>query len=123
MKQLPTAAEVRELVGELRLTREHFVAFGYLSEAQEMSVGIEMLLQFAELLERERWIPVTERLPEREPDPLDNLSVAVLCWGPELDEVFSGYYNFSLKRWVADAGYYLDNVTHWRLNPLPPEAE
>jgi len=50
--KLPTAAEVRIVAEELRLSREHFVAVEYRDDAQDMLAAIKMLLQFAELLER-----------------------------------------------------------------------
>lgn len=65
VKQLPTAAEVRKLVEDLRLSREHFVAVEYRSEAQEMLTAIEMLLQFATwLADREEMARIMQEVNE-----------------------------------------------------------
>lgn len=68
------------------------------------------------LREKQRWIPVTERLPERD--------VQVLGWYK--DNPFSQYrpevVSWNGNGWVfVYAHRYVTNVTHWM--PLPEEPE
>ena len=70
------------------------------------------------LREKQRWIPVTERLPERD--------VQVLGWYK--DNPFSQYRPEVLawngNGWVfVYAHRYVTNVTHWMPLPKAPEVE
>lgn len=62
-----------------------------------------------ELLERQRWIPVSERLPEI-------IGAYLIFDGIEIAWVF---FN-SDKNWASD-NYFYHNVTHWMSLPQPPE--
>lgn len=62
------------------------------------------------LRERQRWIPVTERLPEKQQ------RVIVRC---EAIGTTVGWIMFG--RWVTDLGPGCGDVTHWM--PLPPAPE
>lgn len=55
MNKLPTAAEVRRIAEELRLSAAHFEAVEYRDDYRDYLAASEMLAQFAVLLERERW--------------------------------------------------------------------
>ena len=70
------------------------------------------------LREKQRWIPVTERLPERD--------VQVLGWYK--DNPFSQYrpgvVAWNGNGWVfVYAHRYVTDVTHWMTLPEPPEGE
>ena len=72
----------------------------------------------AALREKQRWIPVTERLPERD--------VQVLGWYK--DNPFSQYrpevVAWNGNGWVfVYAHRYVTNVTHWMPLPAAPEEE
>ena len=72
----------------------------------------------AALREKQRWIPVTERMPERD--------VQVLGWYK--DNPFSQYrpgvVAWNGNGWVfVYAHRYVTNVTHWMPIPEPPEGE
>lgn len=70
-----------------------------------------------------KWIPTSERLPEKE--------TFVLCWDPDDQEFFVGQIN-DKGEWVAEAPYAVvegwdgwmegetPNVTHWMPLPAPP---
>lgn len=69
-----------------------------------------------EALERTRWIPCSERLPER--------NVSVLGWCK--DNPFARYcpeiVSWNGNGWVfVHARRYVTNVTHWQPLPEPPE--
>mgnify|MGYP001335451616 CR=1 FL=1 len=67
----------------------------------------------AELEAAQRWIPVTERLPE------DTRDVLVWCGITE-----KGCYSPSQHMWsVYDDGYSPIPVTHWMPLPQPPEVK
>ena len=75
-----------------------------------------MTAENAELREKQRWIPVTERLPERD--------VQVLGWYK--DNPFSQYrpevVAWNGNGWVfVYAHRYVTNVTHWMPLPKAPE--
>lgn len=63
-----------------------------------------------EELERYRWIPVGERLPE------DGERVFVLMRNGY--QVIAGHFH---SGWINDAGCETFNVTHWMPLPLPPK--
>ena len=72
--------------------------------------------------ERERWIPVAERLPEKHMYVLvryANNDMAVACW-------FDGDGDILFWRAMTDEGWCSDcdaNPTHWMPLPKPPEEE
>ena len=96
-------------VGEIQDRRE-YIEFAAAN-------GIERLTaENAALREKQRWIPVTERLPERD--------VQVLGWYK--DNPFSQYRHevvaWNGNGWVfVYAHRYVTNVTHWM--PLPDAPE
>lgn len=61
----------------------------------------ELEQQLAAAQERERWIPVTERLPEAEGE--------YLVWA------HNNYFVYYFRN-----GFKVDEVTHWRELPAPP---
>lgn len=63
-------------------------------------------------LER-RWIPVSERMPER------------YDWVIAYDEVGTtkSYFWEEAKRWIRDNGDELYAVTHWQPLPSPPSTD
>lgn len=65
-------------------------------------------------LERTRWIPVSERLP--------NIYKDVLCL--DFGHIEMAYLNTHAK-WIQKGiqDGYLENVTHWMPLPNPPEVE
>lgn len=72
-------------------------------------------------IREQRWIPVTERLPEKQKDVLiyfENGNAAVGFWHDQDEDV---------TFWCAytDGGYYTDceaEPTHWMPLPEPPEV-
>lgn len=80
--------------------------------------------RIAELEARERWIPVTERLPEQQENMPDGVSVNVLMIGEKIDETRNYDVGFHWRgQWhSADASCRLPVPTHWK--PIhPPESE
>ena len=63
-----------------------------------------------------RWIPVTERLPERTLPPKDVLVYHDLGCGMFVDRA---WYSYDKKRWCSFLGMKL-KVTHWMPLPEPP---
>ena len=71
--------------------------------------------ELAELRERTRWIPVSERLPE------DNVEVFFLTIQ---GRVMVGWHNSRVPQWISIVNYSANNyanVTHWMPLPEPPE--
>lgn len=87
--------------------REHYESIDPVNEACRMGM---------EALERTRWIPCSERLPER--------NVSVLGWYK--DNPFARYcpeiVSWNGNGWVfVYARRYVTNVTHWQPLPEPPK--
>lgn len=69
-------------------------------------------LELQKLKEENRWIPVSERLPEN--------CKRVLVRMSNFYTVVASYFNGS-DDWKNDCGEYCSNVTHWQPLPQPPE--
>lgn len=86
--------------------REHYDGMDEVNEACRMGM---------EALERTRWIPCSERLPEDLQD--------VLIWDNRDETSFTGHYA-ECDGWTVD-GYDVDrfpfDITHWMPMPEPPE--
>ena len=65
-----------------------------------------------------KWIPVTERLPEKRDDVL-------LCrkWWNEIRNPQMGWYNYVSRSWFDLSNREIHNVTHWMPLPEPPKGE
>jgi len=76
------------------------------------------LEEIARLREAQRWIPVSERLPE--PGEYVNVKSAA----GYIDTLFHGYGDDNTWYNVAGWNYHPDSITHWMPLPEPPqEAE
>ena len=74
----------------------------------------------ARLRDAARWIPVEERLPEREKGGRFSIDVSVVTVGRR---VTKAYCNIENRRWIdPETEEYID-ITHWRPLPEPPEVE
>lgn len=86
--------------------REHYESIDPVMEACRMGM---------EALERTRWIPCSERMPEDFQD--------VLIWDNRDETSFTGHYA-ECDGWTVD-GYDVDrspfDITHWMPLPEPPE--
>ena len=101
---------------------EHY--FDYEEEITDLNARI------AELEEAQRWIPVSERLPDTK-IVYDKFDVIV-----EFEDIENGVmtrcvelmsYDYRNKSWNDDCwefGFYpVAGVTHWRERPTPPEVQ
>lgn len=70
-----------------------------------------------EALERQRWIPCSERLPGEKQ--------RVLFWVPSNEAIYAGFYNYTGKRGTAwfRAGKSDYASKYWMPLPEPPEEE
>ena len=76
--------------------------------SQPYSLVCELLSRLAELRERDRWISVEEKLPERDG--------FIMCAVRGLD--------YAVPHFHTIGGLKIGNqVTHWRPLPAPPEAK
>lgn len=86
--------------------REHYDGLEEVNEACRMGM---------EALERQRWIPVKERLPEEKQ--------RVLFWNPANEAIYAGFYSYTGKRgtvWFR-AGKTDYASKYWMALPEPPE--
>ena len=79
---------------------------------------IEARQRIRELEEAQRWIPVSERLPE--------VNKRVEIFGGFEQTTHIGYYREHAKQWDSEDGGYWHGknfglITHWRPLPEPPE--
>ena len=87
------------------------------------NIDVEMPITTAEYLIAggvtvQKWIPVTERLPENRDDVL-------LCrkWWNEIRNPQMGWYNEVSGEWFDLSNRAIRNVTHWMPLPEPPKGE
>ena len=85
--------------------REHYESIEPVNEACRMGM---------EALRRQRWIPLTERIPEGECIAFSAYGEMLIGWIDMNDESDTGYI-------CENGGLYLYNVTHWMPLPEPPE--
>lgn len=79
------------------------------------SEHIEALSYAVSHLETDRWIPVSERLPE------DFLCVLVYC--PQFDNVYCVFRECGDWHRFSHFDMLMETVTHWRPLPKSPESE
>ena len=73
----------------------------------------ELETELSKLKEQQRWIPVTERLPEDDDD------VLIMSSG----SISMGYYSVYNEYWADYINVYNSDVTHWMPLPEPPKEE
>lgn len=114
----------REMISQVYSKVEEYVS-GLLSE------NVRLRAELDAERERNRWIPVGERLPE------NNTEVLLLAhvrsfedWTKRRTRIFLGSHNN--KTWICDGDmifngvnriYDYASVTHWRPLPEPPEEQ
>ena len=74
--------------------------------------------EIAVLQEREKWVPVTERLPEVWRNDETSELVNYMIYSPDFG-VDIGNYHANAKKWLCMA--LPCTVTHWRPLPEPPK--
>jgi hypothetical protein len=71
--------------------------------------------------EAQRWIPVSERLPESETENRATFMIAGIIDGFQF--VSSAAYDYRYGEWQSELGMNMsDLITHWRPLPEPPQA-
>ncbi len=124
--------EVNDCDLEVTCENERCINGWYLSPKEWNTRPIEDALtaRIAELEAAQRWIPVSERLPDTK-FLYDKFDVIV-----ELGDIGDGemirrvallFYDYRNKSWNDDCGefgfYPVTGVTHWRERPKPPEVQ
>lgn len=92
--------------------REHYESIDPVNEACRMGM---------EALERTRWIPCSEKLPEEWIDNDDNTYINYLIYMPYLKAADVGVYNGDEESWLF-RGVEV-KVSHWMPLPDAPEEE
>ena len=85
---------------------------------QRHAAANALFTYIAELEAAQRWIPVSERLPE--------IGVRVLFYNSFITNIHKGWY--SGDEWVSEIGVFyngdkLKRITHWMPLPSAPESE
>lgn len=101
------------------------------SEEEELARKImQMHTRIAELEAAQRWIPVSERLPDTKIvyDEFDVIVELVdIGTGEMIRRVDLLSYDYRNNSWNDDCGefgfYPVTGVTHWRERPAPPEVQ
>ena len=130
-------AEVERLTAQLARVRNYFAVrddetWGVITlwengmpepgpEVRTLRAEFERLTaELAAMRERERWIPVGERLPDTDAVyPWSTVEVEIWCDG---ENVSSAFYHLDRGQWMRNNGTTVEGVTHWRELPAPPEA-
>ena len=81
-------------------------------------IDVALRKRIAELEAAQRWIPVSERLPQ--------IGVRVLFYNNFITNIHKGW--FSGDEWTSDIGIFyngdkLKRITHWMPLPEPPEVQ
>lgn len=79
---------------------------------------LHAVTRIAELEAAQRWIPVSERLPE--------IGMRVLFYNSFMKNIHKGWY--SVDEWVSESRVFYDGdklkrITHWMPLPEPPEVQ
>ena len=106
---------------EIRMTLLHHSTNDLIAELlMWKSLAAEKLDRIAELEEAQRWIPVSERLPE------DRATVLVAFKNREiLTATYYGHYEGfgGVENYWDIEGWHSGEVTHWMPLPQPPEVK
>jgi len=92
--------------------RELLAAFNTIDEKQDEIERLQSELK--ELKEKQRWIPVSEKLPEK--------ANRVFVYMKNNYIIIATYF-INSHVWKNDHGSNISNVTHWMVLPVPPEEE
>jgi hypothetical protein len=109
--------ELKFLIGEEGIFREYKEPYCVI-ECPEKE-DYDHIVEMVERGEKMRWIPVSERLPDRTMPPRDVLVYHDLGCGMFIDRA---WYSYDKKRWCSVLGMKL-KVTHWMPLPEPPEVD
>jgi hypothetical protein len=99
-----------EEIQELRAKGGSGKEYGLLTKLGE---ACEIILS---LYEKNRWIPITEKLPNKVNDFCDESSEWV--WITDGKEIIESYYNFRTNNWFCH-GMNKEKITHWQYKFLP----
>ena len=126
-------SEIPEVFAIFEQKLAHVLSFTIIAQRTNTKQAIEELLAYfsdivgraskaesriAELEAAQRWIPVSERLPQ--------IGVRVLFYNNFIKNIHKGWY--SGDEWTSDIGIFyngdkLKRITHWMPLPQPPEVQ
>ena len=66
------------------------------------------------------WIPVEERLPEKDNEFEDYSKLVIVTNGKDF---WKGMYNYGGEEWLTFDLWRIDDATHWMPLPVPPQRK
>ena len=97
-------------------------ADAYVEESEEIYNIVEAITDFCagwRAADNSRWIPVEERLPEKENEFEDYSKLVVVTNGKDF---WKGMYNYGGEDWRTFDLWLIDDATHW-MEIVPPRKE
>ena len=78
-------------------------------------------VEMAEWLDQHpQWIPVEERLPEKDNEFEDYSKLVIVTNGKDF---WKGMYNYGGEEWLTFDLWRIDDATHWMPLPVPPQRK
>lgn len=111
-----------EAIEWLKQIRDKYIHGGDAWFDEQRCRAIEYAIEC--IYKRSKWIPVSERLPEKgQSGVFPDESVNVLVYREYYDEIRVGHYDYHWNEFYTVDDLIMGRVTHWMPLPEPPKEE